>query len=94
METALKIRNFLFRAFVVNYVAVVFAWLLYYTGLYHWVMQILGFGFVNVGVMIFFVLALWKILGATFFLIPALALHWEYGCKKKAKKAPAKKKRK
>jgi len=95
MEKALEIRNFLFKAFIINYIAVLFAFGLYYTGLYHWVMNIFGFGMMPVAVLIIWVLAIWKILAAVFFLVPALALHWQYGCKKKEKKAkaPAKKRK-
>ena len=108
METALKIRNILFRAFIINIVAVLIVWLLYHTGLYYWILALFGAGFrdISVGKLLIYSIALWKLLGIVLFLIPAAAIHWEYKClccckekkakkvKKTAKAKPRKKRRK
>ncbi|MCL1971517.1 MAG: hypothetical protein FWG57_00820 [Endomicrobia bacterium] len=79
MENALRVRNILFRAFIINYAAVFFVWILSFTGLYYWAMSCF-FSFSAEQTRMYFacLLGAWKILGAVFFLIPAAAIHWEY----------------
>ncbi|MCL2390562.1 MAG: hypothetical protein FWD54_06570 [Endomicrobia bacterium] len=83
METALRIRNILFKAFIINYAAVLFVWLLSFTGLYVWAMNcFFSFSAEQTRIYFAYLLGFWKILGAVFFLIPAAAIHWEYKRKK------------
>ncbi|MCL2485276.1 MAG: hypothetical protein FWF00_04635 [Endomicrobia bacterium] len=79
MENALRIRNILFKAFIINYAAVLFVWLLSLTGLYVWAMfWFFGFSVSQTTMYFAYLLGFWKIIGAVFFLIPAIAIHWEY----------------
>jgi len=86
METALRIRNILFKAFVINYAVIFIVWLIMLTGLYNVLMDFF-FGFDPQRTTIFMVhlLGAWKIAGATLFLIPAAAIHWEYKINGKVK---------
>jgi len=79
METVLKIRNILFTAFVINWCAVLFVWLLSLTGLYNWLMGIFfNFSVYQTKTYMAYIIGFWKVLAAMFFLIPAVSIHIIY----------------
>lgn len=87
METALKIRNILFKAFIINYALVIFVWLLFLVGVYQPVMErFFGFDEFTTNNYVAYLLGFWKILVVVFFLVPAFAIHLEYGSKKAKRK--------
>lgn len=79
METALRIRNILFRAFIINLIVIVVAWLLSLSGASTDLMQtFFGFDAHQSRMYIASMIGIWKILNVVLFLIPAIAIHWEY----------------
>jgi len=80
--------NFLFRAFVLNYVIILLAWLVYMTGFYdRLIAHFITAPAALIEIIFFGLFAIWKILAFVFFLIPALAAWWEMSvCKKKLNK--------
>jgi len=80
----IQLRNVFLKAFVINYVAVFLVWLLSLTGFYHWVMTAFFDLSQETSTMyLLYLLGAWKILGVVVFLIPGVALHWEFACCKK-----------
>lgn len=71
-------RNFLLRAFVVNYAAIFVAWLVSmapgFNGLLVWFMHGTA---ADAHMYMMDMLGFWKILGVVLFLVPALAAWWE-----------------
>ncbi len=79
METPLRIRNILFRAFIINLVVIVGAWLLSLSSVFTNLMQTLFvFDAHQSHVYMAGMIGIWKILNVVLFLIPAIAIHWEY----------------
>ncbi|MDR2187146.1 MAG: hypothetical protein LBE62_03715 [Azonexus sp.] len=79
METALRIRNILFKAFCLNFVLIVVAWLASWSGIVASLMTaFFGFSASETQMYMAHLIGFWKILNAVFFLIPAVAIHWEY----------------
>jgi len=79
METALRIRNILLRAFIINLIIIVVAWLLSFTGVFTIMMQMFfGFDARQSHMYMASMIGIWKILNVVLFLIPAIAIHWEY----------------
>lgn len=79
METALRFRNILFRAFIINLLVIIFAWLMTLSGVTTNVMAAyFGFSAEQTRVYMANVIGFWKVLNVVFFLIPAIAIHWEY----------------
>ena len=79
METALRIRNILLRAFIINLIVIVVAWLLSLTNVFTNLMQsFFGFDAHQSHMYIASMIGIWKILNVVLFLIPAIAIHWEY----------------
>jgi len=77
----IQLRNVLFKAFIINYVAVFLVWLVSLTGAFNWAMAVFFHMSAETATLYFlYLLGAWKILGAVFFLIPAAALHWEFAC--------------
>ena len=77
-------RNFLLRAFLINYVAVFVAWLItMIPGYQEMAMHFLQTDAAETHMFIMDIFGLWKILGVVLFLVPALAAWWEmHACKK------------
>jgi len=72
-------RNFLLRAFLINYIAVFIVWLISMTPLYAGLMTHFASHQTAAGVEMYMlgVFGAWKILGVALFLVPALAIWWE-----------------
>lgn len=71
-------RNILFRAFLINLVAILIVWLISMTPLAHWVMgRLTPFSAAGANMYIMSLLGIWKIIGYVLFLVPALAIWWE-----------------
>ena len=71
-------RNILFKAFLINYIAIFITWLLSmvpgFNGLIvHFTHMAAG----DVNMYMLDMLGMWKILGVVLFLMPALAIWWE-----------------
>jgi hypothetical protein len=76
-------RNILFRAFAINYVAVLIVWLISLTGFYtKLASRVMGFPPDILHIYMMDMFGFWKIAGALLFLIPAIALSWEIGARK------------
>jgi uncharacterized membrane protein len=83
METPLRIRNILFRAFVINLIVIVAVWLLSLGSVFTDLMQTFsGFDARQNHIYMAGMIGIWKILNVVLFLIPAIAIHWEYRPKK------------
>lgn len=83
METPLRIRNVLFKAFIINLVVIVFAWLMSLSGVTTNVMTtFFGFSADQTRAYMANIIGFWKVLNVVFFLIPAIAIHWEYRTKR------------
>lgn len=83
METALGIRNVLFKAFVINLVLIIVTWLLSLSGALAGPMaSFFGFDAAQTRMYVACTIGFWKILNVVFFLIPAVAIHWEYRWKR------------
>jgi len=83
METALKIRNILFKAFIINLMTIVIIWLLSLSGVFTGSMA--TFFHFDAGQTYMYmasIIGFWKILNVVLFLIPAVAIHWEYRWRK------------
>jgi len=79
METALRIRNILLRAFIINLIVIVVAWLLSLNSIFNDLMQtFFGFDAYQSHMYTASMIGIWKILNVVLFLIPAIAIHWEY----------------
>jgi hypothetical protein len=79
METPLRLRNVLLRAFFINWAAVVVVWLLWLSGVLTPLMRIVaGFDAHVSQTYLLWLIGIWKILGVVLFLVPAIAIHWEY----------------
>jgi len=78
-------RNTLFRAFVINAVAIFLVWLLMMTPFYGWAMgTFTPFTPADAQMYLFDLIGVWKLAGVVLFLVPALAIWWEMAaCKKK-----------
>ncbi|MCL2629443.1 MAG: hypothetical protein FWD33_02010 [Alphaproteobacteria bacterium] len=71
-------RNILFRAFVINYVAILVAWLISLMPMYKRMAEhFMNMSASEVNVFMMDIFGIWKILGAVLFLVPALAIWWE-----------------
>lgn len=82
MDTPLIIRNVLLRAFVVNLALIIVVWLLWLSGLFTNLMQtFLGFDAGQSQTYMAWLVGFWKILNVVLFLVPAIAIHWEYRSK-------------
>lgn len=79
METPLRIRNILFKSFIINLIVIVIAWLLSLSGVFTNLMQtFFGFDAHQSHMYMAGMIGIWKILNVVLFLIPAIAIHWEY----------------
>jgi hypothetical protein len=79
METPLRIRNILFKAFIINLVVIVIAWLLSRSSVFTSLMQtFFGIDARQDNMYMAGMIGIWKILNVVLFLIPAIAIHWEY----------------
>ena len=79
METALRIRNVLLRAFIINLIVIVVAWLLSLNSVFTNLMQtFFGFDTYHSRMYMAGMIGIWKILNVVLLLIPAIAIHWEY----------------
>ncbi|MCL1785813.1 MAG: hypothetical protein FWG39_01520 [Alphaproteobacteria bacterium] len=72
-------RNILFRAFLINYIAVFVVWLISLTPLYTGLMHHFAANQTAAGIEMYMlnIFGMWKILGVILFLMPALAIWWE-----------------
>lgn len=83
METPLRIRNVLFKAFVINLVVITFTWLLSLGGATTNLMAtFFGFSADQTHMYMANIIGFWKVLNVVLFLVPALAIHWEYRTKR------------
>lgn len=81
------IRNVLFRAFLINYVAIFLAWLFSMTRLYDYLMLRFTWFYPDEAYLyIMNILGIWQTLGVVFMLFPALAIWWEMYMMKKRDK--------
>ncbi len=79
MKTPLRIRNILFKAFIINLIVIVVAWLLSLSSIFTNLMQaFIGFDPHQSHMYMAGMIGIWKILNVVLFLIPAIAIHWEY----------------
>ncbi|HWM82261.1 MAG TPA: hypothetical protein VNQ56_09385 [Pseudolabrys sp.] len=79
MKTPFRIRNVLFKAFIINLLAIVVAWLMSLSGVATNMMAtFFGFGADQTRIYMADIIGFWKVLNVVFFLIPAIAIHWEY----------------
>ncbi|MCL2339089.1 MAG: hypothetical protein FWC51_04015 [Proteobacteria bacterium] len=79
-------RNTLFRAFLINYVAVFIVWLITLTPFYGWAMATFThFPPEAADLYVMNILGIWKVAGVILFLIPALAIWWEMAALKNRK---------
>ena len=79
METPLRIRNILFKAFIINLIVIVVTWLLSLSSVFTNLMQaFFGFDTLQGHMYVAGMIGIWKILNVVLFLIPAIAVHWEY----------------
>lgn len=83
METPLRIRNILLKAFFINLLVIICAWLMSLSG----VTASLMFNFFNFSadqtqMYMANIIGFWKVLNVVLFLIPAIAIHWEYHTKR------------
>jgi uncharacterized membrane protein len=79
METPLRIRNILFKAFIINLIVIIAAWLLSLSGVFTKLMQpFFGFDAHQSHMYMAGMIGIWKILNVVLFLVPAIAIHWEY----------------
>jgi hypothetical protein len=71
-------RNILFRAFVINIVLVLAAWLFSMTPLFDGMMSgLFGYSAVDSEIYMLNLLGIWDVAGVVLFLVPALAVWWE-----------------
>ncbi|MDH6235046.1 hypothetical protein M2281_005668 [Mesorhizobium soli] len=83
METALKIRNVLFKAFIINLLVIILAWLMSLSGVATNAMSaFFGFSADQTRAYMANIIGFWKVLNVVFFLIPAIAIHWECRAKR------------
>ncbi|PWJ82248.1 hypothetical protein C7441_10914 [Pseudaminobacter salicylatoxidans] len=83
METPLRIRNVLFKAFIINLLVIIFAWLMSLSGVTTVLMSaFFGFSVDQTRMYMADIIGFWKVLNVVFFLIPAIAIHWEYRTKR------------
>ena len=83
METPLRIRNVLFRAFLINLLVIIAVWLISLSGVVTQMMAVFfGFSVEQTHLYTANLIGFWKILNVVLFLIPAIAIHWEYRPKK------------
>lgn len=78
-------RNVMFRAALINYVALIVVWLISMTSFYRWAaatfMPVLDAA--NAQILVLGFIGLWEVLTIVFFLVPACAIWWEMKmCKK------------
>jgi hypothetical protein len=79
METPLRIRNVLFKAFIINLLLVVLVWLMSLSGAVAHLMAIFfGFSADQTRAYMADIIGFWKVANVVFFLVPAIAIHWEY----------------
>lgn len=79
MVTPLRIRNVLFRAFLINLIVIFLAWLLSLSSVFTNAMQtFFGFDAQQSHIYMAGLVGIWKILNVVLFLIPAIAIHWEF----------------
>lgn len=82
METPLRIRNVLLKAFILNLLVIIAAWLMSLSGVTANLMSaFFGFGAEQTRMYMADIIGVWKVLNVVFFLIPAIAIHWEYRAK-------------
>ncbi|MCL2017626.1 MAG: hypothetical protein FWG80_02550 [Alphaproteobacteria bacterium] len=80
-------RNFLFKAFLINYLAVFLVWLITITPIFDLLMALLtSFSKAEADAYIMILLGIMKIAGFVIFLAPAFAAWWEMNALKKIKK--------
>ena len=83
METPLRIRNVLLKAFLINLLFIIFAWLMSLSGITTSMMSVFfGFSVDQTHMYMANIIGFWKILNVVLFLIPAIAIHWEYRAKR------------
>lgn len=71
-------QRIMFRAFAINYVLILITWLLSMSDSFmSWVAYLTNMPFGLLSVQMINWLAIWKIAGVIFFLVPALAAVWE-----------------
>lgn len=83
MDTPFRIRNVLFRAFLINLLVIIAVWLISLNGVVAQMMAVFfGFSVAQTHMYMATLIGFWKILNVVLFLIPAIAIHWEYRPKK------------
>jgi len=83
METSLRIRNVLIKAFIINLLVIIIAWLVSLGGVTTSLMSaFFGFSVDQTHMYMANIIGFWKVLNVVFFLIPAIAIHWEYRAKR------------
>ncbi|CAH1653352.1 conserved hypothetical protein [Hyphomicrobiales bacterium] len=79
METPLRIRNVLFKAFIINLLIITLAWLISLSGATANLMaSFFGFSVDQTHVYMANIIGFWKVLNVVLFLVPAIAIHWEF----------------
>lgn len=79
MEAPLRIRNVLFKAFIINLIVIVVAFLLLFSNVFTNLMQpFFGFDTHQSHIDMASVIGSWKILNVVLLLIPAITIHWQY----------------
>jgi hypothetical protein len=83
METPLRIRNVLLKAFIINLLGIIVAWLMSLSGAAaNLMMMFFGFNIDQTHMYMANIIGFWKVLNVVLFLIPAIAIHWEYRTKR------------
>ncbi len=83
METPLRVRNVLFKAFIINLLVIIAVWLMSLGGVTTNLMAtFFGFSVDQTHMYMANIIGFWKVLNVVLFLIPAIAIHWEYRGKK------------
>ena len=83
METPLRIRNVLLKAFIINLLVIIVAWLMSLGGVTSNLMTaFFGFSADQTRMYMANIIGFWKVLNVVLFLIPAIAIHWEYRTKR------------
>jgi len=79
METPLRVRNVLFKAFIINLLVIIAVWLMLLGGVTTNLMStFFGFSVDQTHTYMANIIGFWKVLNVVLFLIPAIAIHWEY----------------
>jgi len=71
-------QNIKFRAFLINYVAVLIVWLLVeYTPLLDWAAFLMWMSFEDANLYMMVMIGIWKVGAVLMFMMPGLAIWWE-----------------